>query len=139
MLCLTGWTEEQALVAKRKDGALVVVTGCGHPIIETILEMACRLDPAGVHTVVGGLHFPITTSRISRFGIQFQQIIGTGKGWWEEISDTDLTATIAALNEAGVRRLLLSAHDTCDHAVERFRREVRADVEVLRAGSSYTL
>lgn len=139
MLCLTGWTEEQALVAKRKDGGLVVVTGCGHPTIETILGMAGRMDSEGVHTVVGGLHFPITGSRITRLGIQFQQVIGTGKCWWAEVDDADLTATIAALNAAGVRRLLLSPHDTCDHAIERLQREAGAEVVVLRAGATYRL
>ncbi len=139
MLCLTGWTEEQAIVAKRKDGGLVVVTGCGHPTIQTILAMVRRLDPGQVHTVVGGLHFPITGSRIQRLGIQFQQIVGTGKCWWAGVTDEDLTVLIAALNEAGVQRLLLSAHDTCDHAIDRLRREARAEVEVLQVGASYRL
>jgi 7,8-dihydropterin-6-yl-methyl-4-(beta-D-ribofuranosyl)aminobenzene 5'-phosphate synthase len=139
MLCLTGWIEEQALVAKRRDGGLVVVTGCGHPTLETILAMVRRMDPAKVHTVVGGLHFPITGSRIKRLGIQFQQVIGTGKCWWAGVTDADLTATIATLNAAGVQRLLLSAHDTCDHAIERLRRETHAEVEVVQAGASYIL
>ena len=139
MLSLTGVTEEQSIVANLKGKGLVVVVGCGRPGIETILKMAGRMSCAPVDTIIGGLHFPITDSRVSGMGIEFQRIVGIAKPWWSSVNDRDLDETISALNRSKVRRLLLSAHDSCDHALDRLKREVRADVRVLEAGASYDL
>ncbi len=134
-----GLTEEQALVARLKGKGLVVLTGCGHPTIEVILRMVRRLAAEPIHAVGGGLHFPITSGRGDFGGLQVQMIFGTGRPCWRRITEEDLTRTIGTLKEAGPARLLLSAHDTCDHALHRFSNEVGARAEVLRAGQTYSL
>jgi 7,8-dihydropterin-6-yl-methyl-4-(beta-D-ribofuranosyl)aminobenzene 5'-phosphate synthase len=139
MLCFTGVTEEQAVVARLKDKGLVVILGCGHPTVELVLRMVRRLSDAPIYAVAGGLHLPIVESRGARFGIQFQQIVGTGKPWWRKIGDDDLDRTIRALNESGAKRLLLSAHDSCDYALERIADAATARVDVLTAGVTYCL
>lgn len=139
MLFFFGQMEEQALIAHLEGKGLVVITGCGHPRIEVILEMARRLSKEPIYAVGGGLHFPITQSRGSRMGIEFQQLVGTGKPLWQRITDEDLNCTINALNETAPKRLFLSAHDTCDHALARLKKEVKADVDVFRAGATYKL
>ena len=137
MLFFFGFTEEQALVARLEGKGLVIVTGCGHPGIEVILRMVARLSGEPVHAVCGGLHFPITQSRGARMGVQTQQVFGTGKPCWERITDGDLTRAVEAIKRAGPKRLLLSAHDSCDHALERLSDEVDAEAEILRAGAAY--
>ncbi len=139
MLFFHGLLEEQAVVARLEGKGLVVITGCGHPTLEVILDMVRKLSDEPIHCVGGGLHFPITGSRLARAGIQAQQLFGTGKPVWQRITDSDLDRTIQELNGLGLKRLLLSAHDTCDHALDRLRREVDAHVEVLKAGASYSL
>jgi 7,8-dihydropterin-6-yl-methyl-4-(beta-D-ribofuranosyl)aminobenzene 5'-phosphate synthase len=139
MLCFTGITEEQAVIVKLKDKGLVIVMGCGHPTVELVIKMAQCLSAAPIYAIIGGLHFPITQSRGAKLGIEFQQIIGTGKNWWERINDEDLDRTIQALNESGAKRLLLSPHDTCDHSLNRIAAAVSARVEVLTAGVTYSL
>lgn len=133
-----GYTEEQALVARIEGKGLVVVTGCGHPTIEVILGMVRRLCDEPVHAIAGGLHFPIRKSRLQSKGVQMQMLFGTGKPPWNPINDEDLGKAIAAINAAGVRRVLLSAHDTDDHAISRMDGELDAAVEVLRAGVTYS-
>jgi 7,8-dihydropterin-6-yl-methyl-4-(beta-D-ribofuranosyl)aminobenzene 5'-phosphate synthase len=136
-LFMLGFTEEQALLARVKDKGLVVFTGCGHPTIEVILEMVRRLSNEPLYAVCGGLHFPVTGGRGNRAGIQFQMMIGTGKPAWQRITDEDLSRTIAAINGAGPKRVYLSGHDTCDHALGRMMRELDAETEVLKAGATY--
>jgi 7,8-dihydropterin-6-yl-methyl-4-(beta-D-ribofuranosyl)aminobenzene 5'-phosphate synthase len=136
-LFVFGLTEEQALLARVKDKGLVVFTGCGHPTIEVILEMVKRLSSEPLYVVGGGLHFPVTEGRGNRAGIKFQMIIGTGKPSWQRITDEDLSRTITAINSAGPRKVYLSGHDTCDHALERMTKELGAETEVLKAGSTY--
>ncbi len=136
-LFLFGFTEEQALLARVKDKGLVVFIGCGHPTIEVVLEMVGRLSNEPLYAVGGGLHFPVTEGRGNRAGIQFQTMIGTGKPPWQRITDEDLSRTIAAINGADPKRVYLSGHDTCDHALDRMTRELNAETDVLEAGATY--
>lgn len=138
-LFLMGWTEEQAVVARLKDKGLVVLTGCGHPTIELILRMVRRLSDEPIYAIGGGLHFPISDSPLKKLGIKAQMIWGTGKPPWKRLTDEDLTRTIDNLNVIAPRHVLLSAHDTCDQAVERFRNELSSEVRVLKAGETYRL
>jgi 7,8-dihydropterin-6-yl-methyl-4-(beta-D-ribofuranosyl)aminobenzene 5'-phosphate synthase len=132
-----GPTREQAVVARVAGKGLVVVTGCGHPTVQVLLGMVRRLSDEPVYGIAGGLHFPVTGGRGGLPGVELQAIFGTGKPPWQRITDDDLSAAIAAINEAGVERVLLSAHDTCDHALERMARELDAEVEVIEAGATY--
>ena len=131
--------EEQALVARIRDKGLVVITGCGHPTVEVILEMVGRLSSEPIHAIAGGIHFPVTQSRSQRRGIQVQMFYGTGKPPWQRISDDDLSRTIDNINEAKPTKVFLSAHDTCDHALARLGRELEAETTVLKAGTTYRL
>jgi 7,8-dihydropterin-6-yl-methyl-4-(beta-D-ribofuranosyl)aminobenzene 5'-phosphate synthase len=138
-LFFMGWTEEQALVAHIEGAGLVLVTGCGHPTLEVLLEMVHRISDEPLHAVVGGLHLPVSESRLRRAGLQLQMLLGTGKPPWERIDEADVDRTIETLNAAGPARVLLSAHDTCDHAIARIKDGVSAEVEVLQAGGRYEL
>jgi len=139
MLFFLGYTYEQALVARLSGKGLAVITGCGHPTIEVILALVCKLCPEPVHTIAGGLHLPVTASPTTTFGIHLQRLLGTGKSWCDPIDDEDVSRTIRSIKDAGASRLLLSAHDSCNYALERFRREVDAETDVLVAGRSYKL
>jgi 7,8-dihydropterin-6-yl-methyl-4-(beta-D-ribofuranosyl)aminobenzene 5'-phosphate synthase len=129
-----GLTEEQALVARVRDKGLVVITGCGHPTIQRILEMVRRLSDLPLYAVAGGLHFPLKQSRGTWAGIQFQMILGTGKPIWEKLTDEDLDRSLAELRAAGPKFLYLSGHDSDDHALARLSQESGAQTQVLKAG-----
>ena len=138
-LFLMGMVEEQALVARLKDKGLVVLTGCGHPSIETIVEMVERTFGGPIYAIVGGLHFPVTASSLRKAGVELQMILGTGKAPWQRLTDDDLTRTIANMAAMHPKRLLLSGHDTCDHALARFTRELECEADVLAAGGTWVL
>ncbi len=138
-LFFMGWTEEQALIARVKDKGLVVFSGCGHPTIEVILRMVRRLSDEPLYVVGGGLHFPVTRGRGSYAGIQVQTLLGTGKPPWQRISEEDLQRTIASINEAAPSRVYLSAHDTCDYALDRFQAELKSNTLVVKAGEVYRM
>jgi 7,8-dihydropterin-6-yl-methyl-4-(beta-D-ribofuranosyl)aminobenzene 5'-phosphate synthase len=139
MLFFFGLTEEQAIVARLEGKGLVILTGCGHPTVEVILRMVRRLCDEPLYAIAGGLHFPVSRSRGRVLGIELQQLVGTGKPAWQRIDDADLDRAIGVLNEAAPRRVLLSAHDTCDYALDRFAAGLNAEVETLRAGATYSL
>jgi len=138
-LFLMGWTEEQSIVARIKDKGLVIFTGCAHPTIETIVKMVRRISDEPIYAIGGGLHFPITESSMRKFGLKMQMIWGTGKPPWESISGEDLQCTIDNLNEIKPEHVFLSGHDTCDYALDRFKKGLKSETKVLRAGATYTL
>jgi 7,8-dihydropterin-6-yl-methyl-4-(beta-D-ribofuranosyl)aminobenzene 5'-phosphate synthase len=138
-LAIPGYCEEQSLVARIRDKGLMVITGCGHPTIEVILRMVARMSDEPIYAIGGGLHFPVTGGRGARLGIDFQTIIGTGKPLGQRVTGDDLSRTISAINEAGPEKVLLSAHDTCDHALKRFKNELGAETAILEAGKTYRL
>lgn len=138
-LFFMGHTEEMALVARLEGKGLVLVTGCGHPTLELLLAMVRRLSDEPLYALAGGLHLPVTTSRLKKGGVQLQMLLGTGKPPWERVGEQDIDRTIETINAAAPARVLLSAHDTCDHAIERIRAAVTAEVDVLRAGERYSL
>jgi 7,8-dihydropterin-6-yl-methyl-4-(beta-D-ribofuranosyl)aminobenzene 5'-phosphate synthase len=129
--------EEQALLACVRNKGLVVLTGCGHPTVEVILEAVDRLTDEPLYGIAGGMHFPITRSRSERRGIQVQMFYGTGKPPWQRIHDGDLSRSIEHINRRQPEKVLLSAHDTCDHALARLQRELRAKTGILEAGTTY--
>ena len=91
-------------MARIRDKGLVVITGCGHPTVEVILEMVERLSNEPIYAIAGGMHFPVTKSRSQRRGIQVQMFFGTGKPPWQRLSDDDLSRTIATSTKQGQRR-----------------------------------
>lgn len=136
-LYFMGLTEEQALFARLKGKGLVIITGCSHPTIELIVKMVRMHSDEPITVVAGGLHFPVTNGRGNRLGVKIQTIFGTGKPFWQRITDDDLDKTIFNLNQIKPERFLLSAHDTCDHALSRFNQELDAKTETLKAGKTY--
>jgi 7,8-dihydropterin-6-yl-methyl-4-(beta-D-ribofuranosyl)aminobenzene 5'-phosphate synthase len=138
-LFFLGWTEEQALVFRLRGKGLVVFTGCGHPTLPVILQMVRRLTSDPIYAIGGGLHFPVSGGRAGMPGIDMQTIVGTGKPPWLRITDKDLDALIEAIRAEDPTRLLLSAHDTCDRALERLAHATDAQVDVLEAGGIYSL
>jgi len=138
-LFFMGQTEEQALVARIRGKGLVIITGCGHPRIEKIIEMVRRMSDLPVYAIIGGLHFPVTDSRLRKFGLKLQTIWGTGKPPWKKLGHADLTETIRAIKKENPRHVLISAHDSCDVAIQRFVDELPCSVQVLKAGGSYCL
>ena len=67
---------EQALVVHVAGEGLVVITGCGHPTIERLVERAETLYGHPVVGVVGGLHYEQATAEEVQPHIEFLQSRG---------------------------------------------------------------
>lgn len=136
-LFLMGWCEEQIIIARIKDKGLVIITGCGHPGLEVIFNMVRHLSDEPIHAVVGGLHYPLTESRLKKPGLEATMVFGTGKPPWKRITNEDLGHAVETIRKAGPDRLLLSAHDTCDYALDYFAKNLPSKCEILEAGNTY--
>ncbi len=139
MLYFMGKTLEQALVINLKGRGLVVIVGCGHQKVQNLVNYLEKLVPVKIYAVIGGVHLPVTQSRETRFGLPVQKILGTGKPPWNSPSRKDVEDLIQFLKEKGVKKVGISAHDSCDYTLGRFREEWGNDYIEIKAGSSVEL
>ena len=117
-LWLLGLTREQALAVNVEGKGIVLVIGCGHQTLERAIGRTEALFDVPLYGVVGGLHFPVTQSRIEH-GVQ--KVIGTGKPPWQRVGPDDVRTTVEHLAVKEPELVAISPHDSCDWAVGQFR------------------
>jgi 7,8-dihydropterin-6-yl-methyl-4-(beta-D-ribofuranosyl)aminobenzene 5'-phosphate synthase len=87
---------EQALVVHVAGQGLVLITGCGHPTLEKLVERAESLYDAPIVGVVGGLHYEGQTT-------------------------AEVAAHIEFLGSRNPQLVALSPHDSSEEAIEAFQ------------------
>lgn len=133
-LFFIGWTMEQSLVINVADKGLVIIIGCGHQGLERIVERAEQIIPQPLYGVVGGLHYPVTSSRINKVGIPIQRVVGTGKPPWKPITKSEVWQSIEYLKSKNPSLVAISAHDSCDWTLQAFRDAFGEAYQELRVG-----
>jgi 7,8-dihydropterin-6-yl-methyl-4-(beta-D-ribofuranosyl)aminobenzene 5'-phosphate synthase len=129
-----GWTPEQSLAVNVEGKGIVLVSGCGHPTLQRIVDRAEMLFHEPIYGVVGGLHYPVTASRAVEFGLPVQRILGTGKWPWDPINRREVAAAIAYLQRRHPQLVALSAHDSCDWSLDAFRKAFGETYQDLLVG-----
>ena len=126
-LFLLGLTPEQALAVNLPGKGIVLIVGCGHQGVRQIVERAEALFDEPLYGLVGGLHFPIT-------GLRLQRIAGADRPPWKPLSEDDVLEAIRHLQSKGLRRMMLSPHDSCDWALDAFREAWGSAFDVVTVG-----
>jgi 7,8-dihydropterin-6-yl-methyl-4-(beta-D-ribofuranosyl)aminobenzene 5'-phosphate synthase len=114
---LMGAIAEQALLVNVAGMGTVMIVGCGHPQLDRLVERAKTVTGTPLHGIIGGLHFPVTRSRV---GKGRQIIIGNGKLPWQRITRHEAKQAAAGLADLDLGIVALSAHDSCDWALDSF-------------------
>jgi len=120
-LFLMGYVEEQALAVNVAGKGLVLIIGCGHQTVERVIERTKQLFDLPIYGIIGGLHFPVHGGRIMAGPVNVQALVGADRMPWRGINEADVEQAILAMQKADVKLVSLSAHDSSDWAVERFR------------------
>jgi 7,8-dihydropterin-6-yl-methyl-4-(beta-D-ribofuranosyl)aminobenzene 5'-phosphate synthase len=118
-LWLFGLTWEQAVAVNVRGKGIVLIVGCGHQSLSRLLERSRSLFAQPFYGLVGGLHYPVTASRTP--WVFSQRRIGTGKLPWRVIHPEEVEAAIAELALCEPHLVAISAHDSCDWTIRRFR------------------
>jgi 7,8-dihydropterin-6-yl-methyl-4-(beta-D-ribofuranosyl)aminobenzene 5'-phosphate synthase len=135
-LWLMGAVAEQALLVNVEDKGLVIVVGCGHPLLPRLMARAEAVTGVPPYGVVGGLHFPVTGSRVGKGG---QNILGNGKLPWQRITRREAQETAALLGRLDLGLVALSAHDSCDWSLEMFAGTLGDRCHILRVGKEVVI
>ena len=130
-LWLMGPAAEQSLLVNVKGKGLVMIVGCGHPSLSRLMERAQAVAGVPLYGVVGGLHFPVTGSRVGKGG---QNILGNGKLPWQRITRREAREAAAELARLDLSLVALSGHDSCDWALDVFRDALGDRYRILKVG-----
>ena len=102
---------EQALVVNVESEGLVLISGCGHPTLERLVEYAESLYGLPVIGVVGGLHY-------------------------EDASSEDVQPHIQFLQSRQPKLVALSPHDSSTQALAAFEEAFTGLYHTLRVGET---
>jgi 7,8-dihydropterin-6-yl-methyl-4-(beta-D-ribofuranosyl)aminobenzene 5'-phosphate synthase len=128
---LMGPIAEQALLVDVEGKGVVMIVGCGHPLLSRLVTRAQAVTGRPLYGVVGGLHFPVTGSRVGKGG---QNILGNGKLPWQRIRRSEARGAAALLAGLDVKLVALSGHDSCDWSLEAFQQTLGQRCRTLRVG-----
>lgn len=133
-----GWISEQALAVRVQGKGTVLIVGCGHQGLERLLTRATEIIPGPLYGLIGGLHLPVTGSRLNGLGIPWQRFLGVGRPPWNLLSMDEVAEAIELIRGFGLKRIALSAHDSCDAALEAFRDAFGPGFREIRVGEAIT-
>jgi 7,8-dihydropterin-6-yl-methyl-4-(beta-D-ribofuranosyl)aminobenzene 5'-phosphate synthase len=128
---LSGTVSEHSLVVDVAGKGPVMIVGCGHPQLERLVKRATQITGRPLYGIVGGLHFPVTGSRVGKGG---QTIIGNGKLPWQRITKGEARETAAALATLDLKLVALSAHDSCDWTLGIFQETLGDRYRTVKVG-----
>jgi len=117
-----GWTPEQALAVNVKGKGIVLIVGCGHQTLPKLLQRTEALFAEPIFGLIGGLHYPVTGSRVVIGGVEFQRYVGTGKVPWRPITMKEVQSNIEILEQRNPKIVGVSGHDSCDASIAAFRK-----------------
>jgi 7,8-dihydropterin-6-yl-methyl-4-(beta-D-ribofuranosyl)aminobenzene 5'-phosphate synthase len=138
-LFFMGWTPEQALAINVTGKGIVLIVGCGHQTVPRLIERTRLLFNEPLYGIFGGLHYPVTESRIRIIGIPVQIILGTGKPPWSFITMEDVKMNVEALQQTRPSIVAISAHDSCDASIDAFRKAFPSSYQDIRVGKNLVI
>ena len=131
---LIGQTPEQALAVNVDGKGIVIIAGCGHQSLSKILERTEALFDEPIYGLIGGLHYPVTDSRIvTPMGLKVQMYIGTGVPW-QPVTIEEVKKNIDLIKKLKPGVVGLSPHDSCDDSLAAFRQAFPGIYKDIKVG-----
>lgn len=129
-----GKIEEQALAINVKNKGIILIIGCGHQSIQKIIKRTKMLFDVPIYGIIGGLHYPVSDSRIKIVKIPAQKFIGTCRYPWKSITLKEVRESINYLNQNNIKFVALSGHDSCDKSIEEFKNNFKNTFKLVKVG-----
>ena len=130
-----GNTSEQALAVNVEKLGIVIIVGCGHQTVKKIIDRAKALFKEPIYAIIGGLHFPVTDSRLVMYGIKIQKYVGIGRYPWEPFTMNDVKKSIEYIKKVNPKIVAISAHDSCDASIGAFKDGFRKQFRDIVVGN----
>jgi len=122
-------TQEQALMINVKDKGIVIVTGCGHPTVDKLLQRCETLTDIPVYGILGGLHLPVYGDSEKYLGY-----VVTGKLPWVPLTLSYVDKKIALIKKQNIKLIGISTHDSSNKTIQAFKKAFASDYKDLKIG-----
>lgn len=133
-----GPVAEQALAVRVQGKGVVLIVGCGHQGLANLLARAAQLFDEPLYGVVGGLHYPVPHGRfVDALGRDTQRWATYGSGPGPSLDDVQREIDRLATHQP--QWVSLSAHDSSDEVIARFRRTFGDRYHDLRVGEAQVI
>ncbi len=129
-----GLIEEQALAVNIEGKGIVLIIGCGHQTLPKTVKRAEALFEEQIYGIIGGLHYPVTDSRVKIMGIKMQKYLGTCRFPWRPITMDVVQENIDFLKKRNPGVVGLSAHDSCDASIAAFHNAFSTVYKEIKVG-----
>lgn len=134
-----GRIDEQAIAIHVEGKGIVIIVGCGHQGLKKIIQRTEALFNEPIYGIIGGLHYPVSDSRIKIAGIKMQKFLGTCREPWNPYSLADVAENIDFLKQKNPKIVAVSAHDSCDKSLEAFRSAFPTAYQDISVGKKITV
>jgi len=131
-----GRIDEQSIAVHVEGKGIIVIIGCGHQGMKRIIERTEALFDEPIYGIIGGLHYPVSDSRIRIGGIKMQKFLGTCRLPWEPYTTIDVQENIGFLKMRNPKLVAVSAHDSCDESLAAFRDAFPTEYKDIRVGEA---
>ena len=129
---LMGPVAEQSLLVDVEGKGVVMIVGCGHPLLSRLVARAQAVTGRPLYGVVGGLHFPVTGPRGSAREVRTSS--GTASFPGSGYGASEARDAAALLAELDVNLVALSGHDSCDWSIGAFGTALGDRCRTVRVG-----
>lgn len=129
-----GWIEEHSLVVNVEGLGGVIIVACGHQPVPNLVKRYDEAFTEPLYGIVGGLHFPVPEGRILAGPVDVQRQLAAGDGLFDPLTMDEIESQILMLKRRNLGLIGVSAHDSSDEVIERFRREFGEAHRYVRVG-----
>lgn len=129
-----GRIDEQALAVNVAGKGIVLIVGCGHQTLSRLIERTEAVFDAPIHGVVGGLHYPVPEGRMVLAGLNIQRLAASGGGPLDPISEDEVDAELALLEDRKVGLVGIGGHDSGDDVIESAAKRFGDAYRYVRVG-----
>ncbi|MFO7557675.1 MAG: hypothetical protein R6X10_02505 [Desulfobacterales bacterium] len=102
------------------------------------MERTEQIFSEPIYGIIGGLHYPVPDGRIRKFGLDVQPIVST-ESPFRGITMEHVMTDIEELKTRKPSIVSLSAHDSSDEAIKKFREAFGTAYRELRVGDRITI
>lgn len=133
-LFMVGKVYEQSLAIHVSGKGIVLIIGCGHQGIDTILERTSSLFKEPIYAIIGGFHYPIHGGKIMMGLLYVPYIVGADATPWNGSDECDVLSAIEIIKKSNVAIVALSPHDSSGWAFGKFKEHLGNRAVELKVG-----
>jgi 7,8-dihydropterin-6-yl-methyl-4-(beta-D-ribofuranosyl)aminobenzene 5'-phosphate synthase len=129
-----GWIDEQSLAVNVEGLGVVLIVGCGHQPIPSLLRRYDQVFHEPLYGIIGGLHLPVPEGRMKLLGLDGQRRLASGGGLFSPLTMADVEGQLSLLRGRNLGVIGVGGHDSSDEVIAMFAEAFGEAYRYVRVG-----